>query len=571
MMACQTQPVTIYVSPTGDDTNDGSQTAPYKTIQKAIDATSAFAGKQPVSVQLHGGIYYLEEPLKVLPEHSGSEQYPITYTAASGAEVIINGGIPLQPQWQPYQEGILMTKVPIEFDQFFVNGKRQLMARYPNYDPNGRYFNGYAPDADSPKKAAGWANPEGGFLHAIHSARWGGYHYLIKGKKENDSLIFDGGWQNNRQMGYHPKFKFIENIFEELDAPGEWFLDKKSMTLYYYPNEGEDINNAEILVSKLPHLLEVRGSEQNPVHHIQFKNITFKGTKRTFMQTKEQLLRSDWAIYRGGMILVQGGEHLIFDHLTMDSPGGNGFFADGYNRDITISNSHIFNAGASGICFVGRPEAVRSPLFEYHETQTFEGMDHTPGPKTNDYPANCTAYGNLINHIGQVEKQAAGIQIAMATEIMASHNTIYETSRAGINIGDGTWGGHIIEYNDVFNTVTETSDHGSINSWGRDRFWQSDYAVTTKWVDENPDMPFWDAQKLSHVRNNRFRCDNGWDIDLDDGSTNYDVYNNLCLSGGIKVREGYRRHVYNNIMVNNSFRANVFLPTTKKIVLNAIL
>ena len=43
--------------------------------------------------------------------------------------------------------------------------------------------------------------------------------------------------------------------------------------------------------------------------------------------------------------------------------------------------------------------------------------------------------------------------------------------RAGINVGDGCWGGHVIEFCDIFDTVTETGDHGSFNSWGRDRFW----------------------------------------------------------------------------------------------------
>ena len=57
----------------------------------------------------------------------------------------------------------------------------------------------------------------------------------------------------------------------------------------------------------------------------------------------------------------------------------------------------------------------------------------------------------------------------MCRNITVSHNSIYNTPRAGINISEGTWGGHIIEYNDIFNTVKETGDHGTINSWGRDR------------------------------------------------------------------------------------------------------
>ena len=58
-----------------------------------------------------------------------------------------------------------------------------------------------------------------------------------------------------------------------------------------------------------------------------------------------------------------------------------------------------------------------------------------------------------------------------------------------------------------------------------------------------PSLILLDAQKPTIIRNNRFRCDHGWDIDLDDGSSNYHIYNNLCLNGGIKLREGFHRIV----------------------------
>ena len=64
------------------------------------------------------------------------------------------------------------------------------------------------------------------------------------------------------------------------------------------------------------------------------------------------------------------------------------------------------------------------------------------------------------------------------------------------------------------------------------------------------------------LRYNRFRCDRGWDIDLDDGSGNYHIYNNLCLNGGIKLREGFYRVVENNIIVNNSFHPHVWFKNS---------
>ena len=67
------------------------------------------------------------------------------------------------------------------------------------------------------------------------------------------------------------------------------------------------------------------------------------------------------------------------------------------------------------------------------------------------------------------------------------------------------------------------------------------------------------------LRNNRWRCDHGWDIDLDDGSSNYEIYNNLCLNGGLKNREGFYRVVENNITVNNSFHPHVWYGNSQDI------
>ncbi|MCH5715032.1 hypothetical protein [Niabella hibiscisoli] len=119
------------------------------------------------------------------------------------------------------------------------------------------------------------------------------------------------------------------------------------------------------------------------------------------------------------------------------------------------------------------------------------------------------------------------MQIEVASQIKVSRNSIYNLPRAGINIGDGCFGGHLIENNDVFNTVLETGDHGSFNSWGRDRFWAAGRSYMDSLVAVHPELILLDARKTTVIRNNRWRCDHGWDVDLDDGSSNYHIYNNL--------------------------------------------
>src|ERR1700747_251871 len=95
----------------------------------------------------------------------------------------------------------------------------------------------------------------------------------------------------------------------------------------------------------------------------------------------------------------------------------------------------------------------------------------TPGPRTPGYPEDCLVEDCLIYKTGRVEKQTAPVEIAMAKSITVRHCSIYDVPRAGINIGDGCWGGHHIDRCDVFDTVKETGDHGSFYSRGRDRWW----------------------------------------------------------------------------------------------------
>jgi hypothetical protein len=133
---------------------------------------------------------------------------------------------------------------------------------------------------------------------------------------------------------------------------------------------------------------------------------------------------------------------------------------------LAIRDCHIAKAGASGICFVGDPNAARNPLFHYDQVNKLEEIDRRPGPKTSNYPAECLVENCLIYLTGRVEKQTAGILIDLAESITIRHCSIYDMPRAGINIGDGCWGGHVIEFCDIFDTVKEPgttahSTHGA--------------------------------------------------------------------------------------------------------------
>jgi len=550
-----------FVDPAGNDANPGTQEQPFASPARAQLAVR----QQPGTVYLRGGTYYLPAPLVFTARDAGTPSNPVIFQAWQAEKPVLSGGIRLDHlDWQPWQGGIFQTKVPddLRTEEIFVNGERQILARYPNFDPTAKYFDGYAADAISSNRVARWADPTGGYFHAMHPALWGDFTWLITGKDGQGGVTLEGGWQNNRGAAAHRTIRFVENIFEELDAPGEWFLNTKTHTLYFYPPAGLDLPHATVEATRLRSLVEFRGRAENPVRFVTLRGLTFRQAARTVMDTKEPLVRSDWAIYRGGAIFFDGAEDCSLEDCFLDQVGGNGVFVNDYNRRITIRGCQIAKAGASGVCFVGDPKAARNALSNYDQSNPLAALDRTPGPLGNNYPADCRVEDSLIYLTGRVEKQTAGVEIDLAQNITVSHCSIYDLPRSGINIGDGCWGGHVIEYCDIFDTVKETGDHGSFNSWGRDRYWVPDSNTINDRVRQVPELPRLDAVKPIILRNNRWRCDHGWDIDLDDGSSYYLITSNLCLHGGIKNREGYGRIVENNILVDASLNPHVWLANS---------
>ncbi len=564
-----------YVATNGNDANPGTLARPFATLSKAQQAARNAVGREAVTIFIREGTYYLPETLIFTAEDSGTKAAPVMYQAYGKEQAVISGGVRLERlKWEIYKDGIMQAKVPAGFatDQLFVNGERQPLARYPNFDPRERHFNGWAKDAFSPQRAARWQNPAGGFIHALHAAEWGGMHYVITGKDADNKVTYEGGWQNNRPMGMHD-IRFVENIFEELDAPGEWFLDAKNSLLYFYPPPGTDLTTALIEAVRLRHLVEFRGTEQAPVRFVSLKGLTFCHAARTFMENKEPLVRSDWTTYRGGALFYTGTEDCSLEDCFIDQVGGNAVFVNNYNRRVTVRGCHIAKAGANGVAFVGDRDSARVPRDWNDHSQSLQKLDRTPGPRTANYPADCLVDDCLIYLSGRVEKQTAPVQIELSRGITVRHCSLYDVPRAGVNIGDGCWGGHVIEFCDVFDTVNETGDHGSFNSWGRDRFWGLaglDLNHDQAW-EANKDVVLLDAVETTILRNNRWRCDHGWDIDLDDGSSNYEIRNNLCLNGGLKNREGFYRVVENNIMVNNGFHPHVWYKHSQDIVRRNIM
>lgn len=547
----------IYVATNGNDNQAGILNQPLKTLAGALKKASGFKDEE-VNILFRKGTYVFDKTVVISATNFTARA--LTIKSYPNEKVVFSGGKSIKLRWIADANGVFRASLALSEspDRLFLNGKALPMARYPNFDTSARIFNGTAKDALDKDRISKWKNPKGGFIHALHAGEWGGFHYQITGKI-GDKLDYIGGWQNNRPSAMHKEHRFVENIFEELDAANEWYYNKGQKTLYFRPAKTSDLIKGNFTISNLTDLIHIVGNKENPVKNISIKGIDFTQTARSFMLTKEPLLRSDWTIYRGGALLLDGAEKITIANCNFYELGGNAVFLSNYNKNNSIKDNHIYNIGANAISFVGNADAVRSPSFRYENFVPWQQMDFAKGPKSDNYPQYCTASGNLIHDIGTIEKQVAGTEISMAAHITVSHNTIYKVPRAGINVSEGTWGGHIIEFNDVFDTVLETGDHGAFNSWGRDRYWRPGRKLTDSIVAARPGIEYLDVIDPIILRNNRFQCDHGWDIDLDDGSSNYLIYNNVCLNGGLKLREGYHRTVTNNIIINNTFHPHVWL------------
>ena len=584
--ACQlvVAATTVHVAPEGRDTGDGSAIRPFATLARAQSAVRALkdaSAASPITVELAAGTYRLAAPLVFSAADSGRPDAPITYAAAPGAVVKLTGSVALQPKWTPFRDGILQTRVPagVVFDQLFVDGTRQVRARFPNFNAQRplRDGPGYTQITGGTNKrpdqwvsynpatfsAREWKNPTTGLVHGFQSHNWGNMQYRLAGvdRTQNRLLLGEGGWQLQRSQGLGMAREagspiYVENILEELDTPGEWFLDAPSRTLYWLPPSGANTASALIEGVITKDLIVMRGTATAPVRHLAFRGLTFSQTRLTFMEDYEPVSRGDWAIHRGGAIFLEGVEDTAIEDCDFDHVGGNAVFLSNYNRRVAVRSCRFFHTGESAVAVVGSPAAVRN--YQTWDEQDLLGkkwisdpakIDPTPGPRTPDYPADCLVENCTMSEIGDFGKQVAGVFIAMSHRITVRHCTIYGTARAGVCISDGTWGGHLIADCDIWDTIRETGEHGPFNSWGRDRMWLREGGLQKSLVP----LDALDPTVIRHNRIANYRPSisaGNWTIDLDDGSSRYEITDNLNLGSTLKLRDGFLRTVWNNIFVS---------------------
>ncbi|MDB2463135.1 peptide-binding protein, partial [Algibacter sp.] len=177
ILACatNTKPIELYVSVDGISANDGSKEKPFSGINQAITKAKELKSNNSDSeiiIHVLPGNYYLSKAIEIQAALSG-----ISIIGTDASEVHVKGSVVLASKWTKFNDNLFVTQVDetLDFDQLIINGNAQILARYPNYDENGHYWQGYAADAISKERVASWKHPKGAFFNALHKGRWGGF------------------------------------------------------------------------------------------------------------------------------------------------------------------------------------------------------------------------------------------------------------------------------------------------------------------------------------------------------------------------------------------------------------
>lgn len=358
---------------------------------------------------------------------------------------------------------------------------------------------------------------QGAVVHAMHGGLWGGWNFGVQSIEGTEVVFSRGGWQEARGSQNGAGF-YLENLLQLLDTPGEWYADIDADQLYVYFNGTANATNpaaAELLVSRLHYAVVLEGTAQQPVTEVVLAGLTIAHTATDYLLPFTVPSGGDVSIHAGGAVHLNGTDSVTVANCTFFSIGGNALAVTGYNRRSQITGNEFAWIGGNAI--------VMSGLGGY---QLAGSSDYS------SFPANITVSGNLMREIAIYVKQAGGLYMSVSANITVRNNVIFNSARAGINVNDGFGGGHVISGNLMFNTVRETSDHGSVNSWDRLGYtWRSWNASA---VDPLP-MTVSGNMILTNYHQ-------VWPLDRDDGSNGYDDAGNFLIWAGSKNCELRDRH-----------------------------
>jgi hypothetical protein len=528
---------TFYVDANGgNDFNNGlTKETAFRTIEKARNTIREY-GLKGVTVNILEGVYILTEPIEFDQRDSGQNGKPNIYQAFPGDKVVISGGIEISNfGWSQYlHNGKTIYKKNVgnlRFNSLFVNDKRAIRAREPDLTDDTPYYLIKDTDAESLKSFYfydGDIDPHWKNLRNVEV-----YSYIMWiaprmriDRVEGDKVYIQGSLQqgegyDREYYGYQKRY-FVENVFEGLDNPGEWYLDTNG-DLYYYPLPGENINSAEIIVPVLEQLIILKEAD-----HITFRNLTFAYTDWTLPEYGWDGLTGDVEIYYKPAIRFNKAKNCSFENNVVKHIGNSGIGGYWYSNEyLNIIGNEVYDIGNMGIALIN---------YEEH------GSDVVSAP--------CTISDNIIHDIGVVNREGVGIR-ANGMNMTISHNTLYDMSFDGIvfmtikqreDLGQNwqdEWIINTIEYNEIYNVMKELNDGGGIYVSGH----QPGTLIQYNYVHDILATKF-------HVRKGEGTLQG---IYIDEGGKGFIIKNNLVVrtDNALLLHRSPNNLITNNIFVDS--------------------
>ena len=349
----------IWISPKGSDFNDGTRQSPKATLTSALRQAREWRRTEDnriqggITIYMEGGTYAFHEPVFIRPEDSGTKESPTTIRSVGDEKVILSGGISING-WKK-QGKVWVADVPVfngrplDFRQLWVNGKKAVRARdVEDFEKMNRICSVdekneilYVPAVSIRRLIDNKGNLKAKYAEMVLHQMWcvanlrirsvevQGDSAAIRFHQPESRIQFEHPWPRPMVTtnGHNSAF-YLTNARELQDVPGEWYHDIDARKVYYYPREGEKMQEAEVIVPAVETLVRVEGTLDRPVCHIRFEKITFSYT--TWMRPSEK-----------GHVPLQAGMYLT----------------DGYRIDPKMQRTYL-NHPLDNQGWLGRPAAA---------------------------------------------------------------------------------------------------------------------------------------------------------------------------------------------------------------------
>jgi hypothetical protein len=505
----------LHVSPSGRDSNPGTVERPLASLAGARDVLRGMKRtgplREPVTVRFAAGVYPLTAPVVFGPEDSGSAAATVTFTAAPGTEVVFDGGRAISG-WRRHDDRLWVASVPEaaagtwRFRQLFVDGVQRPRARTPNSGfhivagfPEGTSKSvHYHTDCQSFQFAPGdiradWTNlPD---VEVIVYHFWTDSHLPIQSVDTARSIV---AFQHKAGKVFTDDFTengaryIVENVFEGLDSPGEWYLDRTKGLLFYYPMPGEDLRTASIIAPFAEAHLRLKGDARARrfVEHLHFRNLGFRHTN--FHLPPGDSNDGQGSSRVASAIVLEAARSCSLSHLRLSNLGTFAFEVLAGSEDVALVGNAISRVAGGGFRVNGGRE-------------TDPPWMRTRGIRITD---------NVLEHYGQDYPSAVGLLVMNAEDVTVAHNRIQDGGYTGISVG-WSWGYRrsVSQHNRVeFNHIHRIGLQGLLSDMG---------GIYTLGVSPGTVL----RNNLIHdVSANHY---GGWGIYNDEGSSNLLIENNI--------------------------------------------